>query len=125
MTQNPNLAETSADSGVGTRLAHHMRDAVLGAVAPGPEFLQGSIDADDMAKHMVKAVQGFEDHNRSEVQRLIDGEIPSTPEHVELWQALRELYVCGSGYLADRCDADCVARTMTQMVHEFPPKKAS
>jgi len=26
---------------------------------------------------------------------------------------------CGSGYLASRCDAACVARTMAQMMREF------
>lgn len=116
--------EVSGHAPEGEQLALRMRTAVVGAVEPGPDFLRGAIDADAMAKHMVAAVQGFQGQNEQQIQRLVDGRIAATPELVELWQALGELYGCGSGYLADRCDADCVARTMTQMVREFPPEAA-
>ena len=32
---------------------------------------------------------------------------------------LAEIYTCGSGYLADHCDSDCVARAMVQIMGEF------
>lgn len=114
------------DTGVQTAeaLADRMRSAVDDAVASGPDFLKGTIDADTMARHMVATVTGFQDRHLTELQQVADGTLPASPEVTRLWQALGELYVCGSGYLADRCDADCVARTMTEMVHEYPPATA-
>jgi hypothetical protein len=44
---------------------------------------------------------------------------PENAEAQALQNTLAELMACGSGFLAGRCDAACVARTMTQMVHEF------
>ena len=40
-------------------------------------------------------------------------------EGLELRAVFSEIYGCGSGYLADRCDSDCVARTMVQILGEF------
>lgn len=40
-------------------------------------------------------------------------------EAERLHEVLRELYGCGTGFQADRCDAACVARTITYMVDEF------
>jgi hypothetical protein len=37
----------------------------------------------------------------------------------ELQAGLAEIYACGSGCVADRCDSDCVARTMAQIMDEF------
>lgn len=101
-------------------LVENMRTAIDEAIIPGPDFLGGTVDADTMANHMVATVTGFRDKHLPELQKAGDDGLLNRPEVAHLWQALGELYVCGSGYLADRCDADCVARTMTQMVHEFP-----
>lgn len=92
-----------------------MRDAVQQAVAVGPGFLHGKVDADHMAHAMVTAVRGY-----AEAERAAGGDgAPHGQEAAELHDVLRELYACGSGYLAGRCDSACVARTMTEMVREF------
>ena len=69
-------------------LVQHMRTAVLGAVAPGPEFLGGRIDADAMATHMVASVEGFQSGHQDEIRRLADGHIAATPEGKELTNTL-------------------------------------
>ena len=92
-----------------------MRAAVAQAVAVGPDFLRGNVDADHMAKTMVQAVQGY-----VEQERAAGGDgAPRNAEARALQDTLGELMGCGSGYLSGQCDADCVARTMTEMVHEF------
>ena len=92
-----------------------MRAAVERAGAMGPGFLRGDVDADRMANTMVQAVRGY-----AEQQRIAGGDgAASGAEARALQAALDELMTCGSGYLAGRCDAACVARTMTEMVHEF------
>lgn len=92
-----------------------MRAAVGQAVAVGPDFLRGTVNADHMANTMVAAVRGY-----AEQERAAGGDgRPQSGEAQELQQVLAELMACGSGYLAHRCDAACVARTMTQMVREF------
>lgn len=97
--------------------AGRMRAAVEQAVGIAPGFLRGDVDADHMAKTMVHAV-----HTYVEEQRAAGSdEAPRDAEARALKEALTELAACGSGYLAGRCDAACVARTMTQMVHEFAP----
>ena len=92
-----------------------MRAAIDQAVAVGPSFLRGDVDADHMANTMVHAVRNYAEQER------ITGSVgvPQDAQAQELQGVLTELMTCGSGYLAGRCDAACVARTMTQMVHEF------
>lgn len=96
--------------------AARMRAAVDEAVAVAPGFLRGDIDADHMAKTMVHAVNHY-----VEQERTAGGDgIPRSAQAQALQGTLEELMGCGSGYLAGRCDAACVARTMTEMVREFP-----
>ncbi len=100
-----------------TTQAVRMRAAVDQAVAAGPGFLRGDIDADRMANTMVRAVRSYAEH-----EPAAGGDGASRGAEAQaLHEALAELMACGSGYLAGRCDAACVARTMTQMVHEFGP----
>ena len=102
---------------VPTTQAGRMRAAVDQAVAVGPGFLRGDVDADHMAHTMVQAVRAY-----TEQERAAGGDGASRGADVQALQhVLAELMGCGSGYLAGRCDAACVARTMTQMVHEFGP----
>ena len=108
--------ETPGDSSVPVTQAGRMRVAIEQAVAVGPGFLRGAVDADHMAKTMVHAVRSY-----AEQERAAGGD--GTPQNAEaqaLQGTLAELMACGSGYLAGRCDGACVARTMTQMVDEFP-----
>ena len=95
--------------------AARMRAAIEQAVAVAPGFLRGDVDADQMANTMVHAVRRY-----LEQERVAGGDgAPHGAEAQALQGTLAELMACGSGYLAHRCDAACVARTMTQMVHEF------
>lgn len=97
--------------------AGRMRAAVDQAVAAGPGFLRGDIDADRMANTMVRAVRSY-----TEQEQAAGGDGASRGAETQALQhVLAELMACGSGYLAGRCDAACVARTMTQMVREFGP----
>jgi len=91
-----------------------MRAAVDAAVAVGPGFLRGDVDADHMAHTMVQAVRTY-----AEQERSAGGAAAQGVEARELQNVLGELMACGSGYLAGQCDAACVARTITQMVDEF------
>lgn len=107
----------SPQAGASATQAARMRAAVDEAVAAGPDFLRGTIDADRMANTMVHAVRGY-----AESEKAAGGDgVPHDPQARELQNVLAELMACGSGYLAGRCDAACVARTMTQMVREFGP----
>lgn len=110
--------------------AQRMQAALLPVLAIGPDFLAGRRDADEMAHTMVDAVQGFIDAE----QARQPGDVPpdeavASPTPLrspqELQAALSEVYGCGSGYLAARCDAACVARTMTQIMGEFGDIAAS
>jgi hypothetical protein len=100
-----------------------MQAALSPVLEVGPEFLAGRLHADDMAQTMVRAVQ---DYSAKEQARRADappasgdgGASASEAAH-ELRAALAEIYTCGTGYLADRCDADCVARTMVEIMREF------
>lgn len=96
--------------------AQRMRAAIGRAVAVGPGFLRGDVDAEHMAHAMVGAVRGYVEQERARGS----GGAPGGDEARRLQDVLAELMTCGSGYLAGRCDAACVARTMTQMVREFP-----
>lgn len=94
-----------------------MRAAIDQAVAIAPSFLRGEIDADHMTKSMVHAVRNYVEQE----QATGSNGTPQNAEAQALQDTLAELMGCGSGYLAGRCDAACVAPTMTQMVREFAP----
>lgn len=111
--------ETSERSPVAMTRTDRMRAAVEKVVAVAPEFLRGDMDADRMANTMVQAVR---DYAAQEGAAGDDGS-PQNAENRNLQGALAELMGCGSGYLAGRCDAACVARTMTEMVREFAPRR--
>ncbi len=120
---NTNQAAQPPHAGAGTPpdaaiQAARMRAAIDKAVAVAPGFLHGEVDADHMAHTMVAAVRGYVEQDRADGG---DGN-GRGPEALQLQNVLAELMACGSGYLAGRCDAACVARTMTQMVHEFGPR---
>jgi hypothetical protein len=89
----------------------------------GPDFLAGRLDANDMAHTMVRAMQEYADGERARQHAGAEPEedpaLVSVPGAQQLQAALAEIYSCGSGYLADRCDSDCVARTMVQIMDEF------
>lgn len=106
----------AADTGVApaTQVAR-MRAAIEKAVAVGPGFLRGEVNADHMAHTMVGAVRTYVEQEHAAGG---DGR-PKDRAAGELQNVLAELMACGSGYLAGRCDAACVGRTMTQMVDEF------
>ena len=100
---------------VPTTQAGRMRAAIAQAVAVAPGFLCGDVDADHMATTMVHAVRNYV----AQQEAAGSNGAANDPEAEALQGALAELMACGSGYLAGRCDAACVARTMTQMVREF------
>ena len=119
-TMNTNQAAQPphADAGTppaATIQAARMRAAIDKAVAVAPGFLHGEVDADHMAHTMVGAVRSYVEQDRADGG---DGN-GRGPEARQLQNVLAELMACGSGYLAGRCDAACVARTMTQMMREF------
>lgn len=92
-----------------------MHAAITQAVTVAPDFLRGDVDAEHMAKTMVEAVRRYLEQEQSAGS---DG-TPHDAEAQTLQGTLAELMACGSGYLAHRCDAACVARTMTQISREF------
>lgn len=92
-----------------------MRTAVGTAVAVGPAFLRGEVDADTMATTMMTAVSTYLEQERAHGS---DGQ-PHDQQGRHLFGVIEELRACGGGYLAGRCDADCVARTMTELVRDF------
>lgn len=103
--------ETAGAPQVPTTQAGRMRAAVGQVVAIAPGFLRGDFDADHMANTMVHAVRTYVEQERAAGS---DG-TPRDAEAQALQGVLSELMTCGSGYLAGRCDAACVARTMTQI----------
>lgn len=107
--------ETAGASSVPMTQAGRMHAAIEQAVAVAPGFLRGDVDADHMANTMVMAVRHYAEQEHAAGN---DG-APPDAESKALQGTLAELMACGSGYLAGRCDAACVARTMTQMAHEF------
>lgn len=118
---NSNAASDPSRTGAAsnpTTQAGRMRAAIARAVSVGPGFLRGDVDANHMANAMIGAVRGYAD-----AERAAGGNgAPHDAEARQLQQVLAELMGCGSGFLAGRCDAACVARTMTQMVREFGPR---
>ncbi len=107
--------ENKGASSVPMTQVGRMHAAIGQAVAVAPGFLRGDVDADQMAKTMVHAVNNYVEQEQATGS---DG-APHTAAAQALQGTLAELMACGSGYLAHRCDAACVARTMTQMVREF------
>ena len=101
-----------------------MQAALSPVLVIGPEFLAGRLEAEDMAHTMVRAAQAYVDGERARQQNGVQPDEDSAPASVrraaqELQAALAEIYTCGSGYLADRCDSACVARTMVGIMGEF------
>lgn len=109
--QNPPAGTAPA----ATTQVGRMRAAIGAVVAVGPRFLKGDLDANHMANTMVHAVNNYVEQERATNSA---GGAQNT-EARELDGVLRELLGCGSGYLAGRCDAACVARTITEVVREF------
>lgn len=109
---HPSASGAAAPGGgapAGDALAH-MHAALGQALAVAVAFLRGEVDAGHMANTMVAAAR----------QGLQAGASLEPPAQARaLGAALHELQVCGSGYLAGRCDGACVARTMTAMLREF------
>lgn len=92
-----------------------MKAAIAKVVQVGPGFLRGEVDVQRMTDTMIHAVRGYAEEEKAAGG---DGQ-PRSPEAGQLGEVLRELYGCGAGFQADRCDAACVARTITRMVDEF------
>lgn len=88
--------------------------AIQKIVAIAPDFLSKKIPAEKMADTMIKAVQGYAVEAEKEGFTK-----PQTEEAVELYEVLEEILGCGSGFLENRCDSACVARTITGVVKEF------
>lgn len=106
------------------RQAQRMQAALSPVLTVGPDFLAGRRDADEMAHTMVDAVQAFmaAEQARQQAGTQPEEAVASPTPHrsaQQLQAALSEIYGCGSGYLAARCDAACVARTITQIMDEF------
>lgn len=94
-----------------------IKDAINKVVTTGPDFLENKIPPEEMAHTMIQAVKDY-----AKTARENNMEKPESREAEELLPVLNEIYGCGSGFLADRCDADCVARTIDYLVKEFPAK---
>ena len=94
-----------------------IQSAIQKVVAVGPDFLNKKVSADDMAHTMVNAVQDYA--KQAEKEGAFQ---PKSNKAGELLEVIQEIMACGSGYLAQRCDADCVARTIATIVDEFPEK---
>lgn len=114
-TEHATAARNTAATAPAPTQVARMRAAIDRAVAVGPGFLRGEVDANHMANTMVGAVRGYVEQERA----AGGGGQPHDNQARELQGVLAELMTCGSGFLAGRCDAACVARTMTQMVREF------
>lgn len=105
-----------------TGQTQRMQAALSPVLVLGPEFLAGRCDADGMAHTMVRAVQEYANAERQRSATQSDdvsAHVSTDHASQELQAVLAEVYTCGSGYLANRCDSDCVVRTMTQIVREF------
>lgn len=102
----------------GTTKTERLHAALTPVLEIGPDFLAGRRHADDMAHTMVASATAYRE---GELARQAAGEDVSagSGEIRHLDAAMKEIYVCGSGYLAQRCGADCVARTMTQIMGEL------
>lgn len=94
-----------------------MKEAIKKIVSVGPDFLAKKIPAEKMAHTMIRAVEDYATKAKEENNLQ-----PKSYEARELQDTLREILGCGSGFLDQRCDADCVARTITYIVDEFSGK---
>lgn len=103
-----------------TQQAERIRELVDEVIAIGPGFLDGKVPVQDMTDAMIGAVRTYE---AEETAAGRDGG-PLGARSRKLAPVLKELITCGGGYQAGRCDADCVARTMTELVHEFGAPEA-
>lgn len=95
-----------------------IKEAIAKVVAVGPDFLAKKIAAPKMAHTMINAVEDY-----AKQAKEAGGTQPRSSEARELTQVLQEIMGCGSGFLADRCDSACVARTITYLVNEFSTEK--
>lgn len=91
-----------------------IKAAIDKVVAVGPDFLSNKIPAEKMAHTMINAVRDYVKQAEEENNLR-----PQSGEAEELQGVLQELNGCGSGFLAQRCDAACVARTITYVLGEF------
>lgn len=107
-----------SDKNIDTQVSQ-IRDAINKVVAAGPDFLANKIPAEKMAHTMVKAVEDYAKQAQQEGNLR-----PKSNEAQDLLGVLQEIQGCGSGFLADRCDAACVARTITYIVNEFPEEES-
>lgn len=101
-----------------TEIAHA---ALVPVLKVTPDFLAGRLHADAMTDTMIAAARTY----REEGLRLpgdgADAERVEavTPKEQDLDAVMKELYVCGTGYQAGRCEADCVERTMSHVMAQF------
>ncbi|GAA3949439.1 hypothetical protein [Microbacterium soli] len=105
------MAETTES----VQQAERIRAAIEGPVSLGPGFLRGEVTVQAMTDAMIAAVRGYQAGEQAAGRDLA----PLGSESAELIPVLKELITCGGGYQAGRCDAACVARTMTYLVSEF------
>lgn len=104
-----------ADTIEAEQQADRIRAAIETPIAMGPGFLRGEVTVDDMTDAMIAAVRTYQTEEKDAGRDLA----PLGARSSELIPVLKELITCGGGYQAGRCDADCVARTMTYLVGEF------
>lgn len=100
--------------------ADRIQAAIDVPISMGPGFLRGEVTVDDMTDAMIAAVRGYQAQEKSAGRDLA----PLGERSNELVPVLKELITCGGGYQAGRCEADCVARTMTSLVAEFGAQSA-
>ncbi len=74
------------------------------------------MSAQAMTDAMIAAVHSYQAEEEADGR---DG-APLGARSFKLMPVLQELITCGGGYQANRCDADCVANTIRQLVDEFP-----
>ncbi|WP_157851065.1 hypothetical protein [Gordonia phthalatica] len=95
--------------------ADRIQAAIDVPISMGPGFLNGDVAVKEMTDAMIAAVHSFQ----AEEEAAGRGMRPLGTRSVKLFPVLQELIACGGGFQAGRCDADCVARTMTSLVREF------
>lgn len=98
-----------------TATIQRMFVALQPVLTMGPSFIAGEVPADEMANTMVAAAEDY----AAGTSPQPTAETRSVYSPAQLQEILAEIHNCGSGYLEQRCDADCVVRTMRQMVHAF------
>lgn len=91
-----------------------IKSAIHKVVVAGPDFLNKKIQATEMAHTMVNAVEEYA--KQAEDQNL---DLTEDSEARELLPVLQEIYGCGSGFLQNRCDSECVAGTIKYIVSQY------